>query len=87
MKRSTKAKVVLPHSDVVELPSGKTLTVGREFTIPRVGRFSFRYLYEPDGSVAAYGPLGSDGRPSGRARLRSFKPEQIRTVHNVKAER
>lgn len=80
--RSSKATPVLPHVDEAVLPNGKRLTPGRLFSVPRAGRFSFRYLYEPDGSIAAFGPLTDDGRPTVRARLRSFRPEQIRTVHN-----
>lgn len=84
--RSSKSTPVLPHGSEIVLPTGKTLTPGREFSVPRAGRFSFRYVFEPDGSVAAFGPLSDDGRPTGRARLRSFRPEQIRTVHNRRKE-
>jgi hypothetical protein len=77
-RRSRTPAPVLRHLDEVVLPDGKRLTPGREFTIPKIGRFSFRYCYEPDGSITAFGPLG---RPS-HARLRSFRPEQVRTVHN-----
>lgn len=81
--RGSKTAPVLPHVAEAVLPNGKRLVEGREFSVPRAGRYSFRYLFEPDGSITAFGPLTDTGRPTGRARLRSFRPEQIRTVHNL----
>jgi hypothetical protein len=83
--RRSKSTPVLPHVDEVVLPSGRRLTEGREFQVRGItGRFSFRYVYVPDGSIAAFGPLSSDGRPTPRARLRYFPVERIGVVHNPK---
>ena len=82
-RRTSPPKVDLGHVPEVELPSGKRLTEGREFHVPRVGRFSFRYGTRC-GSVTAFGPLHDDGRPKPKARLRSFRPDRISTVHNLK---
>jgi hypothetical protein len=73
--RRTTTELELPHDSEVTLPDGRTLTEGVEFTVPGEGRFRFLYVWLPDGSIAA-SPV-KDG-VSGR---RSFKPEQITTIH------
>lgn len=85
--RTSKTAPVLPHVEEATLPSGKTLTPGREFHVHgATGRFSFRYQYVPDGSITCYGPLTENGHPRARARVRSFPLERISKVHKPKKE-
>lgn len=71
--------VTLPHSPTAILPDGRELSEGDEFTIHGGGRFRFKYLYQPDGSVCAWGPTGSQ-----YAQTRSFQPSRIKTIHRQK---
>jgi hypothetical protein len=81
MSRRTSLLVELPHVDEVELPDGRRLTPGVEFSIHGGGRFRFRYGYRPDGSITAHGPIDH-----AKAKLRSFKPEQVKTIHRSATE-
>lgn len=67
----------LPHGDSIEV-RGKTLTRGDEFTVKGEGRFAFRNVYLPDGSVTAYGVTDKSGGGA-----RSFMPDQITTIHRT----
>lgn len=84
MPKRTKTKnlPVLPHSDKATLPNGKTLTYGEEFSVKGEGRFKFLYVWEPDGSVVCYGPVGKQ-----TAQMRSFLTDRITTVHRKKVQR
>lgn len=52
------------------------LVEGVEISVPGEGRFKFRRIHEPDGSLTCWGPVNSR-----RASWRSFRPEQVRTIH------
>lgn len=80
-RRRRVAPVELPRHRVAELPDGRSLTVGDEFSVTGEGRFRFAYVWEPDGSIAGFGPVGSN-----RAQWRSFSPDRVRTVHRKKTE-
>lgn len=83
MKRRTASPPApLRHSETMILPDGRRLDEGDEFTLHGGGRFRFLYEYLADGSVAAFGPVGSP-----RAKLRAFQPERVRTVHRDKKSR
>lgn len=69
--------LVLPHVASAELPDGRVLEVGDEFTVKGHGRFSFRYLFTRDGSLTCWGPVLSQ-----QAQWRSFDPgRHVITVH------
>jgi len=68
----------LPHRSEATLPDGRTLEARMEFSVKGEGRFRFHYLFEPDGSLAAFGPVG---RPA--AQWRSFLPEAVTTIHRT----
>lgn len=74
--RRRKTTPNLPHSLTVTLPNGKALSEGQEFSVKGQGRYVMRYLFQPDGSITAYGPVGSQ-----QAQWRSFKPEAVSMVH------
>jgi hypothetical protein len=76
VKRRTTVTKALPHNPVgvidgVEVSAGELFSVRGEH-----GQFSFRYVYEPDGSWTAWGPVNSAG--SQNAQWRSFSPEQVK---------
>lgn len=77
-QRRRSHRVDLPHESEMELPDGRLLSDGVEFTLHGGGRFSFRYHFTPDGSVTAWGPVGSKV-----AQMRSFRPDQIKTIHRT----
>jgi hypothetical protein len=60
----------------VTLPDGRVIESGQEFTVKGEGRFTFAYEYRPDGSLTAFGPVGSQ-----QASWRAFKPERVSTIH------
>lgn len=66
----------LPHSPTVTLPDGRALSEGQEFQVKGQGRFTMCYQFLPDGSVTAFGPVGSQ-----QAQWRSFRPEAVGTIH------
>lgn len=71
--------VELPHSHSVDV-RGRTMTTEDEFSVVgEYGWFGFRYVYEPDGSVCGYGPLGKQ-----TAMRRAFTVDQIKTVRKRK---
>lgn len=72
----------LPHSDTLELPDGRTLTEGDEFSVKGEGRFKFLYHFLPDGSAAAHGPVNKQ-----TAMLRAFAPTRITTIHRKQIAR
>jgi hypothetical protein len=73
--------VLLPHTAEVVLPDGRRLGPGTRFTVRgERGVFVFRYGYEPDNSIAAYGPEGN-------GQWRAFAPSRIQTVKRPKVER
>lgn len=70
------------HSESVSLGERRTLARGDEFTVKGEGRFKFLHIYRPDGSVTAWGPVGSQ-----QAMMRSFTLEQVGTIHRTKRSR
>lgn len=82
MNRRTGTAPILSHSEEMTLPDGRTLSEGDEFTLEGGGRYRFLYQYLRDGSVTAHGPIDSP-----TAKLRSFRPERVRTVHRKKLGR
>jgi len=74
-RRKTKAPT-LPHA-TFDL-DGRTMERGDEFTVKGEGRFSFRYVYTPDGSVTCYGPVDSKD-----VTTRSFAPERVGAIHRT----
>ena len=77
MKRKTKAPS-LPHMDTITLDDGTTLGYNDVFKVPYQGRFLFRYVYVPDGSVCGYGPINTLNHGRQDAARRAFRPEDIR---------
>lgn len=82
-RSATTAPVLPPRADTTTLPDGRTLTQGQEFTLIGGGRYRFAYEFRLDGSVTCWGPIGSK-QIEGNANWRSFKPDQIRTIHRSK---
>lgn len=78
-RRSSKAELP-PRTTEVELPDGRRLEEGDEFSLFGGGRYRFAYEYR-DGSLTAYGPVGSN-----RAQWRSFRPDAVKTVHRKRSE-
>lgn len=68
----------LPHAHSMTLPDGRTLERGVEFSVTGEGRFKFMRQFTRDGSITAWGPVGSSD-----AMWRSFKPEQVKTIHRL----
>lgn len=81
-KAETAAKFEALHEEEIELADGRKLSPGVEFTLHGGGRYVFRYRYTRDGSLAAYGPIGSP-----RAKLRAFTEDRVRTIHRSKEAR
>lgn len=69
----------LPHAEAVTLKDGRRLVLRDEFRVKGEGRFVFLYLWEPDGSITAYGPVNSKS-----AMVRSFRQEQVAEIHRQK---
>jgi len=80
-RRDINHTVTLPHAPTATLPDGRELSEGDEFTIHGGGRFRFKYLYQPDGSICAWGPIDSK-----LAKQRNFRPDRIKTIHRSKKE-
>lgn len=66
----------------LELPDGRILEPGTEFTVPGEGRFSFRYgwLTATGTEVTCYGPVTNLQVAS----IRTFRPDRVRTIHRSK---
>lgn len=75
-RRRGSAPPDLGHVDEVELPDGRTLTPGVEFSISGGGRFRFLYGYSSSPAITAHGPVGKAS-----AKIRSFYPDRVKTVH------
>ena len=71
----------LEHGPEWKAPNGQVLGYGDEFTVKGEGRFSFRYVWPPDGSIACYGPYKQDGTPKADAQARYFHPDRITQTH------
>lgn len=69
------------HLEEVELPDGRMLRAGQEFTVRGAGRFRFRWLWTPDNSITAYGPVGKQA-----ASWRSFPTTAAITIHRATTE-
>lgn len=86
MNRRKSSAPVPAKVRTVELPDGRRLDDGDEFTVRskdvagRGGRFRFRYVAD-DGSLAAFGPVGANV-----AKWRAFRPELVATVHRTRKE-
>ena len=78
MKRKTKAPKDLGHLPHITLADGTVLEHGDYFRVKYEGRWQFRYGYESDGSVCAYGPYTETGTPKATAMRRTFRPENMR---------
>ena len=78
-RRSVHETPDLPHRPEAVLPDGRRIERGDEFSIPHEGRFRFHYLFEPDGSLTAFGPVNSKS-----AQWRAFRPEAVKTIHRSK---
>jgi hypothetical protein len=56
------------------LPDGDKLEVGDLFTVKALnGKFRFKYVYTPDGSLAAWGPVDSQ-----HAQARAFPLDRVK---------
>ena len=74
----------LKHGPELQLDNGTILRPDDEFTVKGEGRYRFRYVWPPDGSVACYGPFTAQGAPKPDAMNRYFAPERITRVHRKK---
>ena len=82
-RRKTSGGVGHLHDARAELPDGRTLLAGQEFSVTgEPGRFTFHYRYTPDGSLTAYGPVGKQ-----QTQWRSFRAEKVKTIHRKKVGR
>lgn len=64
------------------LPDGRHLELGDEFTVAGCGRFRLRSI-RPNGELNGWGPITSNGTiPHGG--MRTFRPDDVRTVHDKK---
>lgn len=82
MKRRTGGAPELPHVEEVELPDGRKLVPGVEFSIVGGGRYRFRHGYVDSCGVTAFGPIGGSKAP----RIRTFFPEVVKTIHRRRTE-
>jgi hypothetical protein len=66
----------------VELPDGRVLEQGAEFTVKGQGRFVFAYEWRPDHAITCFGPVGSQD-----AMWRSFAPSRVGRIHRTTTPR
>lgn len=78
-RKASKNTPQLPHGESVSLGEHRELSRGDEFHVKGGGRFKFLYVYKPDGSVTAWGPVNSQ-----HAMFRSFRLEDVGTIHRTK---
>lgn len=78
-RNASKKKPQLEHVESVAVGERRELTRGDEFHVKGEGRFKFLHLYKPDGSVTAWGPVNSQ-----QAQFRSFRVQDIGTIHRTK---
>lgn len=75
----------MPVSRPVSMTGPHGLTPGDTFRVHGLhGVFRFCYVWEPDGSVAAWGPLAKgDGafRTGPDSQFRSFRAERVKVTH------
>lgn len=63
------------------LNDGRHIEVGDEFTVTGAGRFRLRSI-RPNGELTGWGPIDVNGGTP-RGGMRSFRPENVRTVHTT----
>ena len=78
-RNASKKKPQLEHVESVAVGERRELTRGDEFHVKGEGRFKFLHLFKPDGSVTAWGPVNSQ-----QAQFRSFRLEDVGTIHRTK---
>ena len=81
MKRRGGTSPLADWETATALPDGRHIEIGDEFTVTGAGRFRLKAI-RPNGDLTGWGPITSNGTiPHGR--MRTFRPENIRTVHTT----